>query len=131
MGYTNYWTNQRFSNDEWDEICEAAKKLFATTHIGITNVEVKFGKIRFDGPKDATCGTMLINRYDIGPRFCKTLGESYDIVVIALLFLITEIVPDFKWRSGGDLQLCMYGRGLAMQVSLSSHQPIYYVGEEV
>lgn len=110
MGYTHYWENPGFTDDEWTEARKFAKRIVAKTDVPIqyeddvpTAPEISAELIRFNGVGDAGHETFHVQRYPSRSfNFCKTAFKPYDEVVVAMLIMLSRVNPRFTWSSDGE-----------------------------
>ena len=110
MGYTHYWDNPGFTDDEWTEARKFAKRIVAKTVVPIqyeddiaAAPEISDTTIRFNGVGGAAHETFHVERYPSRSfNFCKTAYKPYDSVVVAMLIMLTRVNPRFTWSSDGD-----------------------------
>lgn len=114
MGYTHYWYyNRAFTNYEWKEIGKGFSKLMkALPDVTLANVDGK-GKpvvtgdyLGFNGLTPRTVEPFELFRTreawaeHVGNTngrkwrgFCKTEHQPYDLAVMAMLLIVTEVAP--------------------------------------
>ena len=113
MAHTNYWRElgPRPTDDEWDQIKTAARKLFKERRALVCRESdtprkapaVNNRYIAFNGRGEDGHETFVLQRAESDFSFCKTAGKPYDIVVVELLREVKRIVPDWlHMSSDGD-----------------------------
>lgn len=124
MGYTHYW---RQSQTITPELVDAVNKVIAESGIPLrkeydlpgTQPEVSIDRIRFNGVDEDGHETFYF-RAGSGFDFCKTQHKPYDVVVTAVLTLVSHfglatISSDgdaSEWRRGVDLAIRATGLDL-------------------
>lgn len=110
MGYTHYWTvSENFSQEEWDEILACARKIIGASSIPIqyeddddSPPELSNEMICFNGVGADGLETFVLTR-TVSHSFCKTARQPYDEIVVAILIMVADVVPDkFSWSSDGS-----------------------------
>jgi hypothetical protein len=120
MGYTHYWDNPGFTEDQWDVVRDHTKKILAASTIKVQYEDddkrppVRSTElIRFNGVEDKGHETFYLERV---PRrtfgFCKTARKPYDEIVVAMLTMLVSVVPEFSWSSDGEFP--EFAEGLAL-----------------
>lgn len=120
MGYTHYWDNPGFTDDEWTEARKFAKRIIAATDVPVqyeddipTAPEISDELIRFNGVGEAAHETFFIEKHPSrGFGFCKTAYKPYDEVVVAMLIMLSRVNSRFTWSSDGDESDHVYGAEL-------------------
>ena len=110
MGYTHYWDNPGFTNDEWSEAQKYAKRIVGATYVPIqfeddiaAAPQIDNDVIRFNGVGGAAHETFFVEKHpNRGFGFCKTAYKPYDEVVVAMLIMLSRVNPRFTWSSDGD-----------------------------
>jgi len=110
MGYTHYWQNPGFTQDEWTEVRKFAKRIVAETDVPIqfeddiaTAPQIDNEVIRFNGVGDAAHETFYLAKQPSSSfQFCKTARKPYDEVVVAMLIMLSTVNPIFSWSSDGQ-----------------------------
>jgi hypothetical protein len=131
VGYTHYWTNTRFTESQWKTACELVRSI-----IRLSSVEVQyeydeakppqiddtvFHVIRFNGVDDDGHETFCIERNEVG-GFCKTARKPYDEIVVASLFALKHVNPDFSWSSDGDADAHLDGKNLYIRANAQFYE---------
>jgi len=119
MGYTHYWRQRRdITPDEWDDVRAAFNAMLAHIEFSIADVENTADVIAFNGVGDYSHEIFVLNRVlataraewntpDAEPlcfQFCKTARKPYDLIVTAMLLVVSEVAP--AWAdvsSDGDM----------------------------
>lgn len=109
MGYTHYWNNSEFPQDEWNNILADAKALIAAADIALC----RFGDdndspaldsegIILNGWKDEGHETFALSRYT-DDEFCKTAAKPYDLLVASILAVAADRSDHIAVSSDGGL----------------------------
>lgn len=122
MGYSHYWQSRGFTPEQWAQLQESARVIFARARragIGIAGwngrsaIEYGPDRLAFNGREPhafETCAIASGQDYS----FCKTGREPYDAAVVAVLIVAARIAPHaFEWRSDGDAAEHAAGERLA------------------
>lgn len=126
MGYTHYWNTARFTDEQWEKLCNATRNLITLAvkqgiyvdrecddedHPPLIDSKV----IAFNGRGDDGHETFIFDKNIDGFQFCKTSLKPYDAVVVAVLILAHHFNNDFVWISDGDAEDFDAGKELAVQ----------------
>ncbi len=124
MGYTHYWDNETFTDEQWAQLKAAAAAIFTSVRakgIAIAGWDGKDiptmddERISFNGRDPDSFETCAIKRAADKFTFCKTGRRPYDTAVVALLICAERLGP-LHWTSDGDANEHEQGRMLADRV---------------
>lgn len=130
MGYTHYWDNTAFTRAQWGEALSRAQKIIDASGIPLqyeynvpTSPLLDSHMIRFNGVGDDghETFTFVFEGSDFG--FCKTARKPYDTVVVAILRMLMDVNPDFKWSSDGEYVDHVDGLALYARAILPEEEP--------
>lgn len=131
MGYTHYWTQKRgFTNLEWQDVVKDLAAIVTTAiaegvAIADTHGETRMVGIQidrdgsgrwagFNGFKDESHESFLIEQKRGGWNFCKTARKAYDVAVTACLIYLESYHPErFSVSSDGTPDDWQAGLALA------------------
>jgi hypothetical protein len=110
MGYTHYWDNPGFTDEQWK-----AARLHAAKILPASSIPVQFeydddqlplfndNLIRFNGVEGDGHETFYLEKTPSRSfGFCKTAQKPYDEIVVAMLVMLSEVNLKFTWSSDGD-----------------------------
>ncbi len=141
MGYTHYWYHNRpFTNEEWTSIGVGFSNLMKTLpNVYLANVDgtgkpiLTADYLGFNGVAPHACEPFELFRTrdawasQLGKAnnrpwrgFCKTEHQPYDLAVMALLLIVTEVAPGaLNVESDEDMEGEQWGnaRNLIKQIT--------------
>ena len=112
MGYTHYWKNKGFSDEQWNQIGSAALRIFTEAKAQGIDIaresdrpsdspEITTEEIIFNGIGDDGHETFYLSKFASDFEFCKTAYKHYDAVVVAILIYAANCSEGFSWSSDG------------------------------
>jgi hypothetical protein len=135
MGYTHYFTIKEVPPQEaQDKVLRAAKAIvdYAKTELGLAIEDLSDTVININGAPPDDYETFYVDFSELGFEFCKTNGKPYDIVVVAILCAMGDIVGSYyvdissdggpdDWEAGQALAC----EALNTAIDMPASMPIY------
>jgi hypothetical protein len=117
MGYSHYFTIKTVPPQEvWDQFVEATQDIvkYAKENGIALDDRSKDNVIDINGLGAESHENLLIDPDYLGFEFCKTNGKPYDIVVVAVLSAMSDIVGNYYVEIGSDGNPGDWTAGLAL-----------------